>query len=72
MGVVEGMYGGMRQTKMSPLMAIILLVIITLIMMQIGVYLWNKVLVRYVTIAKPVRSLWDILALSILAKIIIF
>ena len=40
-----------------------------LILLLIGEYLWNKVLVKVVTVVKPVNSVWQILALVILFKL---
>jgi len=40
-----------------------------LILLLVGEYLWNKVLVKVVTIVKPVNSVWQILGLVILFKL---
>jgi hypothetical protein len=40
-----------------------------LILLLIGEYLWNKVLVKLVTVVKPVTSVWQILGLSVLFKL---
>ena len=72
MAVVEAMIGGMKRNNMNPFLTMVLLIVVLLIMMQIGVYLWNRVLVRLIPFIKPVKNLWEVLAISILAKIIIF
>lgn len=41
-----------------------------LLLLLIGEYLWNRVLVKVVTIVKPVSSVWQILGLVLLSKLI--
>ena len=50
----------------------ILLALITIIFLQltIGKWLWNNYLVNYITIAKPLNSIFDILDISLLIKLI--
>lgn len=50
----------------------ILLALITIIFLQLtlGKWLWNNYLVNYITIAKPLNSIFDILAISLLIKLI--
>jgi len=45
-------------------------VISLIILMLIGEYLWNKVLVKLVTFVKPVTSMWQILGLYILFSLL--
>jgi hypothetical protein len=40
-----------------------------LILLLIGEFLWNNVLVKVTTIFKPVTSVWQILGLLILVKL---
>lgn len=58
----------------SPMADIVGSVIITLIaivlLLLIGEFLWNNVLVKVTTIFKPVTSVWQILGLVILIKLI--
>lgn len=41
-----------------------------LILLLVGEYLWNNVLVKVTTVVKPVKSVWQILGLVILCKLI--
>lgn len=49
---------------------IIMSIISLIILMLIGEYLWNKVLVKLVTFVKPVTSMWQILGLYILFSLL--
>ena len=57
----------------SPIADLVGSVIITLlailILLLIGEFLWNNVLVKVTTIFKPVTSVWQILGLLILVKL---
>lgn len=59
----------------SPMADIVGSVVITLIaiviLLLIGEFLWNNVLVKITTIFKPVTSVWQILGLVILIKLIL-
>ena len=46
--------------------AIILLIIYVVIILFIGKFLWNVVLVKLVSIARPADSIWEILGLALL------
>lgn len=46
-------------------------VILVTLFLFFGKYLWNNCLVKVVTIAKPVNSVWVLLGISILAKMIL-
>lgn len=41
-----------------------------LLLLLVGEYLWNRVLVKVVTVVKPVTSVWQILGLVLLSKLI--
>jgi len=49
---------------------LIMTVISLLILLLVGEYLWNRVLVKVVTVVKPVNSVWQILGLVLLSKLI--
>jgi len=46
-------------------------VVIQVLLMVLGKYLWNNFLVKAVTIVKPVDSIWTILAISILGRLLL-
>ena len=53
------------------LIALIISVVISqLILLMIGKFLWNNYLVKLVTAVKPVTNIFDIMALSLLFKLI--
>jgi hypothetical protein len=41
-----------------------------LLLLLVGEYLWNRVLAKVVTVVKPVTSVWQILGLVLLSKLI--
>lgn len=51
----------------------LLLAVITtqILLLFFGKYLWNNYLVKYVTIVSPVKSIVDVLAISILLSLLI-
>ena len=50
--------------------ALLASIISLLILLLIGEYLWNNVLVKVVTVVKPVTSIWQILGLYLLFSLI--
>ena len=71
MATIEGMQGGMRQMGVNPLVALLLSVVLLLILLFLGEYLWNNVLVKVCTIVKPVNSMWQILGIYVLLQILL-
>lgn len=66
----EGMNGVSSWNGSEALAAFIVMIIIILFILIIGKFLWNVVLCRLLTIAKPADSIWQILGLSILLNLI--
>jgi hypothetical protein len=54
----------------SPLVIFGFLILYLLIVLLIGKWLWNTVLVRLVSIIKPATSVWQILGFAILVQIL--
>ena len=50
---------------------LVLTFIYILIILLIGEYLWNNVLVKVCTIVKPVNSMWEILGIYVLLQILL-
>lgn len=71
MASIEGMTGGMRKIGINPYVAILLSTIILLILLHLGEYLWNNILVKVCTIVKPVNSIWQILGIYVLLQILL-
>lgn len=71
MATIEGMQGGMRRMGVDPFVALLLSVVILLVLLYLGEYLWNNVLVKVCTIVKPVNSMWQILGLYVLLQILL-
>jgi len=66
----EGMNGISGWNGSEALAAFIVLIIIILFILIIGKFLWNVVLCKLLTIAKPADSIWQILGLTILLNLI--
>jgi hypothetical protein len=66
----EGMNGVSSWKGSEALAAFIVLIIIIIFILIIGKFLWNVVLCRLLTIAKPADSIWQILGLAILLNLI--
>ena len=69
--VVEGMTDGADHVDWKSLAAATLVTLAYIaILLLAGEYLWNNVVVQLLTIAKPAKSIWQILGLVILLWII--
>jgi len=66
----EGMNGVSAWNGSEALAAFIVLIIIIIFILIIGKFLWNVVLCKLLTIAKPADSIWQILGLAILLNLI--
>jgi glucan phosphoethanolaminetransferase (alkaline phosphatase superfamily) len=66
----EGMNGVSSWNGSEALAAFIVMIIIVLFILIIGKFLWNVVLCKLLTIAKPADSIWQILGLAILLNLI--
>lgn len=45
--------------------------IVLVLLLSLGKYLWNDILVNIVTVAKPVESIWELLGLQILFSLLL-
>lgn len=52
------------------LVTLITLVIVYLLILVLGKYLWNNVFVKVFTIAKPITSIWQLFALVVLFSLL--
>ena len=66
----EGMNGVSSWNGSEALAAFIVLIIYVVFILVIGKFLWNEVLCKIVSIAKPASSIWQILGLAILFNLI--
>ncbi len=48
---------------------IILLFVYIAVILMFGKYLWNEVACKYVTVVKPLSSVWQLIGLSILVQL---
>ncbi len=68
----EGLNGIQTPKWKDALAVFIVLIIYVLIILLIGQFLWNLVLCKLITIAKPAESIWQILGLAILLNLLFF
>jgi len=68
----EGLNGVQTPKWKDSLAVFIVLIIYVLIILLIGQFLWNLVLCKLITIAKPAESIWQILGLAILLNLLFF
>lgn len=66
----EGINGVTYSNGSDVLAAFILLIIYVLFILIIGKFLWNIVLCKLISIAKPADSIWQILGLAILLNLL--
>lgn len=68
----EGMNGTFynNNSGANALAAFIVLIIYIIIILFIGKFLWNEVLCRLLSIAKPADNIWQILGLAILLNLL--
>jgi hypothetical protein len=59
-----------KVTAKAALVSFITLVVIFLLLLLVGKYLWNGVLISLFPFVKPAKSIWQILGLSILIGLI--
>lgn len=70
--VVEGMTDGTENVDWKGLASATLVTLLYVgLLLLAGEYLWNHVVVQLFTIAKPAKSIWQILGLVILLWIIV-
>ncbi len=68
----EGFQGmGLNQTYNGALPMLLAIVVVLLLQLFIGKWLWNSFLVPAVSVVNPLKSIWDILAISILARLLV-
>ena len=73
--VVEGMSGSPEADKRRQvyvdLIAVIIAFVLTLVILAfIGQLLWNNVVVDLISIAKPAKSIWQVLGLFIFLSLV--
>ena len=57
-------------TNKNAFAVILSFIIVELLVLVLGKYIWNNVVVDMVTFARPIRNIWQLLGLSILIKLI--
>jgi|UniRef100_A0A6C0KVQ7 hypothetical protein len=66
----EGSPAPEKESGKAALVSFLTLIVILLLLLLVGKYLWNTVLVSLMPFIKPAKSIWQILGLSILLGLI--
>ena len=61
-----------QQSTASVLSFLILTIAMYLVLMLIGKWLWNTVVVQMITVAKPIDSVFYLIGFAILVKLVIY
>lgn len=62
--------GGAMPPTRSLTVSLVTVFIIFLIILAVGKYLWNNVLCSLVSVARPAKSVWQILGLAVLISLL--
>lgn len=68
--VVDKMNGGARSNPLSMVLVLALVVAFQLLFVWFAKLLWNMYLVKCVTVVKPVKDVWHMLAVFVLIKVL--
>jgi len=60
-----------KQSAKIVLVSLLTVFVIFILILLVGKYLWNSVLVDLIPAVKPAKSIWQILGLSILLSLIV-
>jgi hypothetical protein len=60
---------GNRQVK--PVVALIIAILALLIILLAGKWLWNNVATKYITVLRPVPSVWHLLGLMLILDLVL-
>jgi hypothetical protein len=63
---------GMPSSTGEALSSLISLVIVYIILLLVGKFLWNEYLVKYITIVKPIPGVIELLAISVICRLFFF
>jgi len=67
---INHMTGGSKTNPLKLFLVIAIVVLLQLVFIWFAKFLWNNYLVKSVTFAKPVKDLWQMLALFVLIKLL--
>ena len=60
------------QNNYKLIVALFFIVLSQIFLLFFGKFLWNNYLIKSVNIVNPINSVWELLAISILVKLIIY
>ena len=67
----EGFSENNDNKKIELIASIVSLVIVQIILLFLGQWLWNDFLVPAINFAQPIESIWQLLAISVLIKLLL-
>ena len=60
-----------RNSSNNVLVSLVSYVLVLVLLLTLGEYLWNNVLVKLVSVVKPVKSIWQLLGLQVLLSLLL-
>ena len=58
-------------TQVHPVVGLIIAILAIIIVLLAGKWLWNNIATRYITILKPVPSVWHLLGLMLIIDLVL-
>lgn len=58
-------------TPVNPVVGLIIAILAIIIVLLAGKWLWNNIAARYITILKPVPSIWHLLGLMLIIDLVL-
>jgi hypothetical protein len=58
-------------TPVNPIVGLIIAILAIIIVLLAGKWLWNNIATRYITILKPVPSVWHLLGLMLIIDLVL-
>ena len=58
-------------TPVNPVVGLVIAILAIIIVLLAGKWLWNNIAARYITILKPVPSIWHLLGLMLIIDLVL-
>lgn len=58
-------------TTVNPVVGLVIVILAIIIVLLAGKWLWNNIAARYITILKPIPSVWHLLGLMLIIDLVL-
>ena len=58
-------------TPVNPMVSLVIVILAIIIVLLAGKWLWNNIAARFITILKPVPSIWHLLSLMLIIDLVL-